>query len=118
MECSGSGVQLQPGDCYGRTFLRGWHGGTYIGHTVITEPQCRASCSEDSLPTLLQELLDQTSRDLDGTQQLHLASVLLQYSDLFPVPSSTLTGHTDAVEHEIDTGHSTPIRCAARQMSH
>ena len=35
----------------------------------ITEPQCRASCSDDSLPTHLQDLLDQTSRDLDGTQQ-------------------------------------------------
>ena len=35
--------------------------------------------------------------DLDGTQQHQLASVLLQYSDLFPVAS-----HTDAVEHEID----------------
>ena len=33
----------------------------------ITEPQCRASCSDDSLPTHLQDLLDQTSRDLDGT---------------------------------------------------
>ena len=33
------------------------------------------------------------------------------------MPGSTLTGHTDAVEHEIDTGHSTPIRCAPRRMS-
>ena len=44
-------------------------------------------------------------------------SVLLQYSDLFHVPGSTLTGHTDTVEQEIDTGHSTPIRCAPRLMS-
>ena len=83
----------------------------------ITEPHCIASYSDDSLPTHLQELLDQTSRDLDGTQQRQLASVLLQYSDLFPVPGSTLTSHTDAVDHEIDTGHSTPIRCAPRRMS-
>ena len=33
MECSGSAVQLQPGDCYGRAALRGWHGGTDISHT-------------------------------------------------------------------------------------
>ena len=83
----------------------------------ITEPQCRASCSDDSLPTHLQDLLDQTSRDLDGTQQRQLASVLLQYSNLFQVPGSTITSHTDAVEHEIDMGHSTPIRCAPRRMS-
>ena len=69
----------------------------------VTEPRCRASCSSDSVPTHLHDLLDQTSRDLDGTQQRQLASVLLQYSDLFPVPGSTLTGHTDAVEHELDT---------------
>ena len=75
----------------------------------ITEPHCRASCSDDSLPTHLQDLLEQTSRDLDGTQQRQLAHVLLQYSDLFPVSGSTLTGHTDAVEHKIDTGNSTPI---------
>ena len=83
----------------------------------ITEPYCRASCSNDSLPTHLQDLLDQMSRDLDGTQQRQLANVLLRYSDLFLVPGSTPTGHTDAVEHEIDTGHSKPIHCAPRRMS-
>ena len=82
----------------------------------ITEPHCRALCNDDSLPTHLQEL-DQTSRDLDSTQHCQLASVLFLYSDLFPVPGSTLTGHTDAVEHEIDTGHSPPIRCAPHRMS-
>ena len=38
-------------------------------------------------------------------------------SDLFPTPGSTLTGHTDAVEHKIDTGDSSSIRCAPRRMS-
>ena len=37
--------------------------------------------------------------------------------DLFPVPGSALTGHTEAVEHTIDTGDSLPIRCALRRMS-
>ena len=37
--------------------------------------------------------------------------------DLFPTPGSTLTGHTDAVEHEIDTGDGVPIRCAPHRMS-
>ena len=52
----------------------------------------------------LRDLLDQTSRDLDDVQQRQLTSLLLRYSDLFPISGSTLTGHTDAVEHEIDTG--------------
>ena len=43
----------------------------------IMEPQCRASCSNDSLLTHLQDLLDQTTRDLDGTQQRRLASVFI-----------------------------------------
>ena len=81
----------------------------------ITEPSHRPQ--GDSLPAHLRDLLGQTSRDLDTTQQRHLADVLLQYSDLFPTPGSTLTGHTDAVEHEIDTGDSSPIRCAPRRMS-
>ena len=83
----------------------------------ITEPHCRASCNGDLLPTHLQKLLDQISRDLDSTQQCQLPDALFQYSDLFPVPDSTLTGHTNAVEHEIDTGHNTPIRCALSRMS-
>ena len=62
------------------------------------------------------DLLDETSRDLD-VQQRQLAGVLLRYTDLFPIPGSTLTGHTDAVEHEIDTGDGSPIRCAPRRMS-
>ena len=33
------------------------------------------------------------------------------------MPGSALTGHTDAVEHTIDTGDSPPIRCAPRRMS-
>ena len=37
--------------------------------------------------------------------------------DFFPVPVSALTGHTDAVEHTIDTGNSTPIHCSPRRMS-
>ena len=83
----------------------------------ITEPFYRPQVDTDSLPAHLRDLLDQTSRDLGITQQRRLADVLLHYSDLFPTPGSTLTGHTDAVEHEIDTGDSSPIRCAPRRMS-
>ena len=36
---------------------------------------------------------------------------------MFPVPGSALTGHTEAVEHNIDTGDSLPICCAPRRMS-
>ena len=52
----------------------------------ITEPLHRPQSDADSLPAHLRDLLDQTSRDLDTTQQRRLADVLLQYSDLFPTP--------------------------------
>ena len=79
--------------------------------------QCHTSCDPATLPEHLQELLGRTSGDLDSVQKNQLASTLLEFVDLFPTPGSTLTGHTDAVEHNIDTGDSQPIRCAPRRMS-
>ena len=83
----------------------------------IMEPLHRPQVDVGSLPAHLRDLLDQTSRDLDIAQQRRLADVLLHYSELFPTPGSTLTGHTDAMEHEIDTGDSSPKCCAPRRMS-
>ena len=84
----------------------------------VLERHSRPSCDPLMLPDHLQGLLDQTSHDLDDSQRGQLASTLLQFFvDLFPVPGSALTGHTDAVEHTIDTGNSTLIRCAPRRMS-
>ena len=83
----------------------------------IKEPLHRPQVDASSLPAHLRDLLDQTSRYLDITQQRRLADVLLHYSDLFPTPGSTLTGHTDAVEHEIDTGDSfTHTLCASSNV--
>ena len=69
------------------------------------------------LPHHLRDLVDQTSGDLDGDQRRRLVEVLLEYADIFPVPGDPLTGHTDAVEHDINTGDRSPIRCAPRRMS-
>ena len=52
----------------------------------------------ESLPLHLQDLVDQTSGELDGDQRRRLAEVLLEYTDIFPIPGEPLTGHTDAVE--------------------
>ena len=68
----------------------------------ITEPLHRPQGDADSLPTHIRDLLDQTSQDLDTTQQRHLADVLLQYSDL---------------THKIDTDDCSRIHCAPRRMS-
>ena len=84
---------------------------------AVTEDADRSSQDSESLPVHLRDLLDLTSQDLDENQEHQLAGVLVRYADPFPTPGSTLTGHTDAVEHEIDTGDGSSIRCAPRQMS-
>ena len=83
---------------------------------VMNQPS-RSSCDPSMLPEHLKGLLDRVSDDLEDLQRGQLAETLLEFVDLFPVPGSTLTGHTDAVEHNIDTGDSRPIRCAPRRMS-
>ena len=70
-----------------------------------------------TLPEYLQGLLELASSDLDNLQKSQLASALLEFVDLFPIPGSALTGHTDAVEHTIDIGDNKPVRCAPRRMS-
>ena len=75
------------------------------------------SCDPATLTEHLQELLRRTSGDLDGVQKNQLASTLLEFVDLFHTPGSTLTRHTDTVEHNMYTGDSQPIRCAPRRMS-
>ena len=83
---------------------------------VMHQPS-RPVCDPSMLPEQLRGLLDRTSHDLDDSQIGQLANTLLQFVDLFPVPGSVLTGHTDAVEHTIDTGDSPLICCEPRRMS-
>ena len=83
----------------------------------VAEPPQKSHSTTEALPRHLQDLVEQTCRDLDPTQRHRLATVLSEYSDIFPVPGSPLTGHTDAVEHDINTGDRPPIRCAPRRMS-
>ena len=77
----------------------------------------RSPVDPSMLPEHLQDLLDRTSEGLEDLQRGQLAETLLAFVDLFPVPGSALTGHTEAVEHTIDTGDNLPIRCALRRMS-
>ena len=83
----------------------------------VAEPPQQAHTVTGALPRHLQDLVEQTCRDLDPTQRCHLAAVLSKYLDIFPVPGAPLTGHTDAVEHDIDAGDRPPIHCAPRRMS-
>ena len=77
----------------------------------------RPACDPSALPDHLWGLLERTSGDLDDLQKSQLANTLMAFVDLFPIPGFALTGHTDAVEHTIDTGDTPPIQCAPRHMS-
>ena len=83
----------------------------------VTDDRIQRRGVTGELPHHLRDLVDQTSGYLDGDQRRRLAEVLLEYADIFPVPGDPLTGHTDAVEHDINTGDRSPIRCAPRRMS-
>ena len=83
----------------------------------VTDDRMQRRGVTGELPHHLRDLVDQTSGDLDGEQRRRLAEVLLEYADIFPVPGDPLTGHTDAVEHDINTGDRSPIRCAPGRMS-
>ena len=83
----------------------------------VTDDRLQRRGATGELPHHLRDLVDQTSGDLDGDQRRRLEGVLLEYTDIFPVPGDPLTGHTDAVEHDINTGDRSPIRCAPRRMS-
>ena len=78
------------------------------------------SCDPSTLPEHLQGLLERTSSDLDDLQKGQLADTLLEFVDLFPMPGSALTGHTDAVEHTIDAvlrGVCLPIRLNRKKFA-
>ena len=109
-----TGVQFRPGNSCSEPI----HGSRndYSGDRVADD-EIQSQGATGELPYHLQDLIAQTSGDLDASQRHRLAKVLLEYADIFPVPGDPLTGHTDAVEHDINTGDRPPIRCAPRRMS-
>ena len=115
MESPSAGIQFQPRDGDGGTFFRSRHDCSSVGYSACHGPALvRILRSVDAAgpPTEYAG-----SESLDSVQKGQLANTLLQFGDLFPVAGSALTGHTDAVEHAIDTGATAPIRCAPRRMS-
>ena len=62
-------------------------------------------------------MVDGTSPALTQSEKDQLAAMLLRYTNLFPTMGTTLTGHTDVVQHEIDTESHRSIRCAPRRMA-
>ena len=67
------------------------------------------------LPAHLQVLLDNASTKLSQEEKHQLSNLLIQYQDIFMSPDGTL-GHTDLVEHEIDTENCKPIKIPPRRI--
>ena len=71
---------------------------------------------EDALPPHLISVQD-TATELTEDQRARAAALLAKHVNTFPAPGSPITGRTDAVVHEIDTGSTRPIRCNPRKLS-
>ena len=63
---------------------------------------------EDALPPHLISVLD-AATELMEVQRARAAALLAKHANTFPAPGSPITGRTDAVVHEIDTGSTRPI---------
>ena len=66
-------------------------------------------CKRSELPEHLSELFDKISDDASGTEKNQIKNLLLDSEDIF-LESYGELGHTDLVEHSIDTGSANPIK--------
>ena len=73
------------------------------------------STGEDRLPPHLIDVLEQRA-DSRATSA-RAANLLAKHIHMFPAPGTPITGRTDAVVHDIDTGSTRPIRCNPRKLS-
>ena len=71
---------------------------------------------EDALPPHLISVLD-AATELTEDQRARAAALLAKHVNTFPTPGSPITGRTDVVVHEIDTGSTRPIQYNPRKLS-
>ena len=71
---------------------------------------------EGALPQHLIDVLD-AATELTTNQRARAATLLAKHVHTFPAPGTPITGRTEAVMHDIDTGSTRPIRCNPRKLS-
>ena len=71
---------------------------------------------EGALPPHLIDVLD-AATELTTNQRARAATFLAKHVQTFPAPGTPITGRTEAVMHDIDTGSTRPIRCNPRKLS-
>ena len=85
---------------------------------VVSIQTVRSSSEISRLPPVPSHVEDMLlSDDLTSEQRLRARSMLAQFGDVFPVPGEPITGHTNAVQHDIDTDDTRPIRTPLRRLS-
>ena len=78
----------------------------------------RLKCNQRSarFHPILVDVLD-AATELTPNQRARAAHLLAKHVKTFPAPGTPITGRTDAVMHDIDTGSTRPIRCNPRKLS-
>ena len=71
---------------------------------------------EAALPPHLMDVL-YAATELTSNQRARAAALLAKHVNTFPAPGTPITGRTEAVMHDIDTGSTRPIRCNPRKLS-
>ena len=85
-----------------------------IQHIGSRETEMNAG--EGALPPHLIDVLD-AATELTSDQRARAAALLAKHVNTFPAPGTPITGRTEAVMHDIDTGSTRPIRCNPRKLS-
>ena len=77
-----------------------------VNETAPLDTQKPASAQ---LPDHLQDLFNRSSVHLDASQREELAKLILDYQQVFAKSADDL-GHTNLVQHTINTGSAIPVR--------
>ena len=82
----------------------------------IGSRETERGAGECALPPHLTDVLD-AATELTSDQRARAAELLAKHINTFPAPGTPITGRTEAVMHDIDTGSTRPIRCNPRKLS-
>ena len=112
---------MKPADCTGNPFIIPAH--TRIARVeeiqaiqYIGSRETEMNAEEGALPPHLIDVLDVATK-LTSNQRAHAAALLAKHVNTFPALGTPITGRTEAVMHDIDTGSTRPIRCNPRKLS-
>ena len=82
----------------------------------IGSRETEINTEEGALPPHLIDVLD-AATELTANQRARATTLLAKHVKTFPAPGTPITGRTEAVMHDIDTGSTRPIRCNPRKLS-